>query len=231
MSLILCLANSRKPPSGRCVAGRFVVHGTPGPWVRPVSQRPGREVSEVERRYENGRDVEVLDLVRIGLARPSPLSHQPENWLLKPRIQWACEGRIGWDELQQWVDADTPDLWFPGCHQRNGRNDRVAVERLDEVQRSLCLVRPESVTLHLRTHVNEDDSRRRRVRATFQLRGVPFDLSVTDPWVEQRAMRFPDRRFRLPEAVLCVSLAEPFHGNAYAVVASVITPRRAGRLE
>lgn len=229
MPLMLCLANSRKPPSGRCVAGRLIDQGEPGAWVRPVSARRGREVSELERRYEDGRDVEVLDLVRIPFAGDVPLPFQPENRLLKPHVPWSFVGRIGWEALPLWIDTEGPDLWFPGCHQTSGRNDRVPVERLHEVKRSLCLVRPAAVTLHLRTHANEDGTRRRRVRAEFELGGAPFNLSVTDPWVEQRAMRFPDQRFHLPEAVLCLSLAEPFQGNAYAVVASLITPRRARR--
>ncbi len=30
---IVCLANSRKPPSGRCIAGREYSGGHPGPWI------------------------------------------------------------------------------------------------------------------------------------------------------------------------------------------------------
>jgi hypothetical protein len=35
---IVCLANSRKM-SGRCLAGRELINGLPGGWVRPVSAR------------------------------------------------------------------------------------------------------------------------------------------------------------------------------------------------
>lgn len=36
---IVCLANSRKL-NGRCVAGREVLDGDPGPWVRRLPRRP-----------------------------------------------------------------------------------------------------------------------------------------------------------------------------------------------
>lgn len=69
---IVCLANSRKPPSGRCIAGREIIQGGYGEWVRPVSARPTREISEEERRYENGAQPKVLDVITIQMAEASP---------------------------------------------------------------------------------------------------------------------------------------------------------------
>ncbi|MDN5507344.1 MAG: hypothetical protein L0H10_26535, partial [Comamonas sp.] len=67
--VIVCLANSRKP-SGRCIAGKeyflnekneFFIGG----WIRPVSQRESREISENERIYNNGITAQNLDVIKI----------------------------------------------------------------------------------------------------------------------------------------------------------------------
>ncbi len=60
---VICLANSQKI-SGRCVAGKEVVGGKIGNWVRPVSGRPSGELSEDGRRFEDGRDPILLDVIK-----------------------------------------------------------------------------------------------------------------------------------------------------------------------
>ena len=82
---LVCLANSRKL-SGRCVAGKELIQGVVGGWIRPVSDRPKEEVSKDERQYEDGSDPRVLDLIDIPLREPRPKSYQSENWLLDPQF-------------------------------------------------------------------------------------------------------------------------------------------------
>ncbi len=68
---ILCLANSRRP-DGRCIAGKEVVTNGYGNWIRPVNARPTEEISEEDRRYEDGKDPRVLDVITIRMIEPRP---------------------------------------------------------------------------------------------------------------------------------------------------------------
>jgi hypothetical protein len=71
---ILCLANSRKL-SGRCIAGREITPDGYAGWVRPISARVPAEVSEEERRYENGSDQRMLDIIAVPV-----LAADPHRW-------------------------------------------------------------------------------------------------------------------------------------------------------
>lgn len=223
---IVCLANSFKPPSGRCVAGRELLNDGLGDWIRPVSTRPSREISEEERRYEDGRDVRVLDIVDVHLDHPEPELHQVENHVIDGDYYWELAGRLDWNSLAASIE-DVETLWVNGSSSSQGVNDRVAEAELVNVTSSLALVRPHALRIEVAEEGGVFGPVRRRVRARFELGNAEYRVSVTDPHVKRAYLRGDDGAFAVNEAILCVSLAEPFHGSAYKLAAAVITPQRA----
>jgi hypothetical protein len=90
----VCFANSRKT-SGRCVAGKELISGQPAGWIRPVSSRPTHEISIDERRYQDGRDPDLLHFVSVQLLAAQALPHQPENHLIDDSYYWSQQGTAG----------------------------------------------------------------------------------------------------------------------------------------
>lgn len=106
---IVCLANSRKH-SGRCIAGKEVLPDGYGKWIRPVSTRPSAEISEEERRYENGVLAKVFDIISIPVIGAAPQLHQSENYLIDAGYYWVKNGNLPWIDVRQLVDEPTT-IW------------------------------------------------------------------------------------------------------------------------
>lgn len=222
---IICLANSRKPPSGRCIAGKTYNEGKTAEWVRPVSARSSHEVSEEERRYEGGTKVQLLDIVSIPLMKASPFGHQVENHTLDADYYWEKKGSATWAQVKAAVDSYDAAFWSNSQSTYHGHNDKVAAAAVAIVGSSLKLILVSDLLVCVRKEEGfEGNPARRRVRAKFTLKGNQYWMSVTDPEIGDFYLTRGDGDYRLGEAALCISLVEVWNGFAFRVVASVIAP-------
>lgn len=212
---LVCLANSRKPPQGRCIAGRELLGEAIGGWVRPVSARESEEVSALERQYQDGSEPRLLDIIDIPLLRAMPTGHQQENWLLEPGWYWARRGTFPNDNLGLLTEA-TGLLWINGHHTAAGVNDCVPVEYIGGINDSLKLILVRGVQLHVLMYY------RRRVQAEFSFNGVRYCLWVTDPVIEDKYLAQADGVYNLGPSYLTISLSGPYLGRCYKLVAAII---------
>lgn len=225
---IVCLANSRKI-SGRCVAGKRTGDNS---WFRPISNRAGHEISELDRRYSDGKTAQLLDVIEIPCIEESPHGHQSENVLIDDRFYWEKKGSASWDDVLELVDQDA-DLWANGFSAYYNRNNRVPDGLIDEDGGSLRLIELDEMVLHAGPKAPDFGDMKPIVRASFNYRGQHYKLDVTDPEYERACLEKGAGEYRIPSVVACISLSEP-HTNqngetfAYKLVASIITKERAG---
>ena len=67
---------------------------------------------------------------------------------------------------------------------------------------------------------------KRIVRGEFNYHGAAYRLGVTDPAIEIKYLSGQDGQYEIPQAVLCVSLGDPFQGHYYKLIASVLYRER-----
>lgn len=222
---IICLANSRKPPSGRCIAGKEFESGKVGKWLRPVSGRPSHEVSEEERRYETGIKAQLLDIVSVPFSRTAPFDHQVENHVLDDKFYWTKTGTANWNLVVSCIDAFDPAFWGNSQSTFHGHNDKVAEANAKKAGSSLKLI----LVSDLQVVVQLDDGYqgapgRRRVRGRFTLNQVPYLMIITDSEIEETYLVRGDGKYQIGKAALCISMVEVWNGFAFRVIASLITP-------
>ncbi len=218
----ICFANSRKH-SGRCVAGKEWNDGRPGEWVRVVSDWLTHELSAEDRRYENGGDPELLDVIRVPCLRPEPASHQGENHVIDSNFYWIKQGRLTWPALCPWLD-NPETLWTLGEASYACLYYRVAVGR--EYGVALYLIGVPCLRLLVGPKAPGYSDSKRIVRGEFNYHGAIYRLGVTDPVIEIEYLPGQDGQYEIPQAVLCVSLGDPFQGHYYKLIASVLYQER-----
>jgi len=219
---IVCLANSRKT-AGRCLAGKEWNDGKPGEWFRPVSSRQTHEISEEERRYQDGRDPKLLDIISVPCAQPQPSPHQRENHVIDPGYYWSLEGTLAWRDISAWLDAPAT-LWGAGQGSYAGLNNRVVIGQEDGS--SLYLIAVSSLRLLVGRKAPEYPDSKRGVRGEFTYKGTTYRMDVTDPVIEREFLNQYDGQYDIANPVLCISLGDPYQGYFYKLIAAVLFENR-----
>ena len=208
---IVCLANSRRP-SGRCIAGREVLEDGYGAWIRPVSVRPSAEISLEERRYKNGKEPQILDIIEIPMIAPVPHGHSTENHMIDAAYYWTKKGTLAWADLANLVDRPE-SLWTNGDSTHHGMNDRLNRAATPQFANSLFLIEPGVLDVQVQTEVGMLENPTRRVRAAFWYNATRYNLMVTDPHAEQVFLEGDQDEYQLNNVFLCVSLTEVLEGD------------------
>lgn len=219
---IVCFANSRKI-SGRCVAGKEWVDGKPGQWIRPISARATHEISEEERRYQDGHDPQLLDIIRVPCENHHPLNHQQENHVIDPGYYWSKQGQLAFQDARSWLDSPNT-LWGIGQRSYAGLNNRIAVGQEDGT--SLFLISVENLRLLVDRKAPEYPDSKRAVRGEFVYCGNTYRMDVTDPVVERNFLAQTDGQYDIHRPLLCVSLGDPYQGHYYKLIAAVLYQER-----
>ena len=214
---IICLANSRTL-TGRSIAGR---EWPAGDWVRTVSARDGRDVSEYERQYEDGSDPALLDIVDVPVLRQQPENHQTENWLLDDQHYWRKMGTYSRSDLPGLVDP-IDGLWIDGHSTYNGTNDKIPLEQAETLSSSLRLIQLEQLTLWVFAPGEAFGNSKRRLQGSFSHAGQRYALWVTDPAYERKYLKKLNGTYELGPCHLTISLGEPYKGFCHKLIAAII---------
>ena len=218
---IVCLANSRKL-AGRCIAGReWSEAREAGRWIRPVSARDGREVSEYERQYEDGSDPRVLDIVNVPVLEPLPENCKRRTGCSTPDTTGGRRERIRGSIFRaSWIPSRRSGS--TGTAPGTGVNDKIPLELMGSISDSLRLIHVGRLELDVFRPGEAFGSSKRRVQGRFSHAGRDYALWVTDPGYEREYLAKLDGAYEIGGCYLTVSLGEPYGGACYKLIAAII---------
>jgi len=218
---------TKKYPN-RCVAGKEIRKGNFGAWIRPISDHEKGDLTFEHRRYDDGTDPELLDIVKIFFEKALPQGCQKENHRIDTETRWVKKGRVDWEQLAAAVDHIDGVLWVNGYSGSNGENDRIPEEIAKGLESSLLLVEPERVKISVAMEGGYEKPAYKKVRGHFRLNGHDYLLAVTDPPVEDKYRQKDVGEYNIKAPTrLCISIGEAYKGFCYKLIAGMITPDRA----
>ena len=214
---MVCLAKSWRP-GGMCIAGREIVNGQIGGWVRPVDLNNDDAVRPSVVNYERPDELQLLDVVELDLGDYVPRDHQQENWSIRPNRRIRRVGRFDRDELVAICD-NTRDLWRNGSSSSIGHNNRVRYAFAKQYRDSLRLIRVERLRLTVYENEHRDET---RLKGTFDHGGETYTMQVKDVEFENECQERDLGTYVAQDRYLTISLAGEFNDYCYKLIAGIM---------
>lgn len=221
---LLILAKSYKQ-GGYCIAGReFTLDANGkyvlGKWVRPVTPYlDGKNaISEDISRLNNGKAIDIFDVVKFFSHHKAPESGQPENVIVNEAKVWEWQYSLNYSDILYHIETPI-SLWLDP---RRTTDRRSSSGKVDEViEQSLYLIKPSQLEIILSFNYDEYTGEyKKEIHSDFIYKEVKYtNLSVTDPKVRRMLKnQYPteggnDMRIKMKkgdEYILCISLGPRF---------------------
>lgn len=204
--IFVCLAKSIRD-GAFCIAGKEILpDGHIGKWFRPV----GRKKEAID-----NFPYDIGDIVSCDVDEYAPIFSQPENFILSESPNWEKKGVF--ENFKLLVDSP-PLLWNIGNHSVNGTNDRV--EEGCEIFSSLNFIYLSKSTFSKESHYYNGVSEI-KPRLIFIYNGNNYSLRITCPKLSSLYWKSlnPDESLDLGPSYFTISLAKPWQGYSYKLVA------------
>ncbi|NEJ82471.1 hypothetical protein GR268_38675 [Rhizobium leguminosarum] len=207
------------------MAGKIFEGPQKGAWIRPVSERSTAELSELDRRFENGEHPSVGDIIRVPMKAASPHKYQTENHQIDDKFYWRRIAPSDPTKLAQWIDKKSGPLWENHSSSTSGLNDRVdegrAAASVAAFGGSLCLLQVNDLGIHVAVEGAAFNNAKRKVRGDFSYDGHRYRMAITDPKIEAEYLAKGDGEYHIGKSLVCISLGDEYKGHAYKLIASV----------
>jgi hypothetical protein len=198
---IIVLAKSYKHSPNYCIAGIDI---NTGEWIRPISENlfTERAVPPADILYEDGNELNLLDVVRIKFKKPMPTLAQPENYLYDSRHRWVklCNGSL--EEIIKKRGFDYSDKVFSNSYNSLTENELP--------NGSLLLLKIQQPIIHV-----EELYSRKRVRLSFYYNGISYkwfavsDIELEKAFIHRKCGNYPLAN----ECIAVFSLTEKYERN------------------
>jgi len=208
----VCLANSYKE-GGRCVAGIMLDHnsnpiiqgGLPR-WIRPISTEGHGEI-----RVDLVDHLCLLDIVEIEVVEYVGEGYQSENATFR-------------ENTIRVIGAFHPERLYELCEQRpllfGNRGKAVHLDHIIRLNHSLTLV--QAARFEVIEYTTEDDPDRKKIRLSFNYKGIQYDFPITDPIFKNNYQDNPHFVDDTNGLLLTLSVGVPLQEWHFKLVAGVI---------